>query len=52
MLCIVFSHDIAVFVSKLIDDVIQGTKPVVDEIVKIYGDLNKKFQELYEKQVS
>lgn len=39
------------FVAKILDDVLKGTKPIVDMITKTYVDTAKQIQALYEKQV-
>lgn len=36
----------------MIDEVVQATKPIVDQITQLYIESAKKIQEMYEKQVS
>lgn len=39
------------YVAKLVDEVLQATKPIVDNIIKTYTETAKQIQELYEKKV-
>ncbi|XP_047037209.1 apolipophorins isoform X1 [Helicoverpa zea] len=38
------------YVAKIIEEVIEGTKPIVDSITKIYIDTAKQVQAVYEKE--
>ncbi|CAH0599019.1 unnamed protein product [Chrysodeixis includens] len=44
-------NEIVQFVAKILDDVLKGTKPIVDMITKTYVDTAKQIQAMYEKQI-
>ncbi|XP_075987202.1 retinoid- and fatty-acid binding glycoprotein apolipophorin isoform X2 [Anticarsia gemmatalis] len=44
-------NEIVHYLAKIIDDVIQGTKPIVDKMTQVYIDTAKKIQDMYEKKI-
>lgn len=44
-------HEVVHFIAKMIDDVVQATKPMMDKICQTITETSKKIVEMYEKQV-
>ncbi|XP_037295541.1 apolipophorins isoform X2 [Manduca sexta] len=44
-------NEIVQYIAKFIDEILQGTKPLMDSIVQTYVESSKKIGEMYKKQI-